>query len=126
MAVSGGGVSAPECVRALPGGYQARSGGPDLTCQQCSKGTHTQSACPAPLRRPSLLRASPQDGAAAPDGSPPLFCTWDFYLHDSQATAPAPGPRPAWGTTVQYVVEAGALLGEYLGGHTMQVRPPQI
>lgn len=63
-----------------------------------------------------------QDGAQQLPAGMPLFLSWDFFLHDSQATDTAPAPRPAWGTTVQYVVEAGGLLDEYLSTKTMAVR----
>lgn len=67
--------------------------------------------------------APAQEGApGAPPADAPLFAAWDFYLHDSQATAVAPAPRPEWGLTVQYVVAADGVLGEYLATRTMQVR----
>jgi hypothetical protein len=78
-----------------------------------------QSDRASPLTPNTSLACCLQDEALA--SGPPLFAAWDFFLHDSQATGLAPGPRAEWGTTVQYVVEEGALLGEYLAAKTMAV-----
>lgn len=42
------------------------------------------------------------------------FLTWDFYMHDSQATPVLSGTTPTFNTTVQYVVETDTFLLEYL------------
>jgi hypothetical protein len=47
------------------------------------------------------------------------FLTWDFYLHDSQATPLVTGPAPAYNTAVQYIVDGDTFLVEYLATKTL-------
>ncbi len=49
------------------------------------------------------------------------FFTWDFFLHDSQATRLVAGPTPAYDATVQYVVEADAFFVEYLDTRVLEL-----
>jgi hypothetical protein len=52
---------------------------------------------------------------------PSTFFTFDFYMHDTQATPVLASSTPHYDTTVQYVVDADTFLMAYLDTHVMDL-----
>ena len=48
------------------------------------------------------------------DEEPSVFCTWDFYEYEVQATPVMKGPHPEYKFTSQYVVKVDDFFLHYL------------